>query len=149
MMHNRRVRDLNPFSGRGEGGPSAGTILVVEDERIVARDLQQRLRKLGFDVPEVACSGEEALRMAERLRPELILMDIKLKGSVDGLETARRIGERLKIPVMFLSAYDDEETRSASRLLNAVDYVSKPYEDQRLFTAIHAFFSRSAGTRKP
>jgi DNA-binding response OmpR family regulator len=68
---------------------------------------------------------------------------------VDGLETARQIGERLNIPVMILSAYDDEETRSASRALHAVDFLNKPYEDQRLFTAIHEFFTRSAGSRKP
>jgi CheY-like chemotaxis protein len=131
------------------GSLPRGTILVVEDERIVARDLQQRLRKLGFTVPEIASSGEEALRIAEQLRPQLILMDIKLAGRVNGLETARQIGERLNIPVMFLSAYDDEETRSASRALNAVDFLNKPYEDQRLFTAIHDFFTRPNGSRKP
>jgi DNA-binding response OmpR family regulator len=146
-----RAKHLNapPAGGMGKHRSSPGTILVVEDERIVARDLQQRLKRLGFTVPEVAGSGEEALRIAEQLRPQLILMDIKLRGKLDGLEAARQIGERLKIPVIFLSAYDDEETRSASRLLNAVDYLNKPFEDQRLFAAINDFFSRSTGTRKP
>lgn len=146
--HSADRRALPPGGGTGEVTRPSGTILVVEDERIVARDLQQRLKKLGFSVPDIASSGEEALRMAEQFRPQLILMDIKLKGSVDGLEAARRIGERLGIPVMFLSAYDDEETRGASRMLNPVDYLSKPFEDQRLFAAINGFFSRSAGTRK-
>ncbi len=141
MMDHRRAHRPGPSS--------LGTILVVEDERIVARDLQQRLTKLGFAVPETASSGEEALAMAEKLRPQLILMDIKLKGSVDGLEAARLIGERLRIPVMFLSAYDDEQTRAASRSLNAVEYLEKPYEDQRLFAAINNFFSRSSASRKP
>ncbi len=149
MTHARRLKEPGPPSGTGETPPASGTILVVEDERIVARDLQQRLKKLGFAVPEIACSGEEALKLAEQIRPQLILMDIKLKGSVNGLETARRIGEQLKIPVMFLSAYDDEETLSASRSMNAVDCLSKPYEDRRLFGAINDFFSRSAGSRKP
>jgi DNA-binding response OmpR family regulator len=151
MNRHSRAQSPNPAPEKGMGKHTAspGTILVVEDERIVARDLQQRLKKLGFAVPEVASSGEEALRIAELLRPQLILMDIKLRGKVDGLEAARQIGERLKIPVIFLSAYDDEETRSASRLLNAIDYLDKPFEDQRLYTAISDFFSRATGTRKP
>jgi DNA-binding response OmpR family regulator len=149
MSQQGRTEKLKRGVAAGVKLPSAGTILVVEDERIVARDLQQRLTRLGFAVPELASSGEEALRIAEHLRPQLVIMDIKLKGKIDGLEAARQIGERLNIPVMFLSAYDDEETRSKSRSLNAIDYLSKPFEDQRLFTAINGFFSRSAGTRKP
>jgi DNA-binding response OmpR family regulator len=145
---NKQSRKLPSAAAEGIAA-SSGTILVVEDERIVARDLQQRLTRLGFAVPEVASSGEEALSLAERLKPQLILMDIKLKGKVNGLEAARRIGEQLKIPVIFLSAYDDEETRSASRSLNAIDFLNKPFEDQRLFGAINDFFSRSSGTRKP
>jgi DNA-binding response OmpR family regulator len=150
MNQHSRAKNPNPApaGGMGKHTVSPGTILVVEDERIVARDLQQRLKRLGFAVPEVACSGEEALRIAELLRPQLILMDIKLRGKVDGLEAARQIGERLKIPVIFLSAYDDEETKSASRLLNAVDYLNKPFEDQQLYAAINDFFSRTQGTRK-
>jgi CheY-like chemotaxis protein len=128
---------------------SAGpTILVVEDERIVARDLQQRLKKLGFSVPDIACTGEEALRKAETVRPQLVLMDINLKGPMDGIEAAKIIGDRLKIPVMFLSAYGDEATVQKARLLDPVDYLGKPFEDQQLYTALNRFFSRSPGPRR-
>jgi len=147
-QQSRAKRSKLPATDR-ENLPSAGTILVVEDERIVARDLQQRLKRLGFAVPEPASTGEEAMRIAEQIHPQLVIMDIKLKGKIDGLEAARQIGERLNIPVMFLSAYDDEETRSISRSLNAIDYLSKPFEDQRLYTAINDFFSRSSGKREP
>jgi DNA-binding response OmpR family regulator len=147
---NKQDRSMKSASAvTGGNASSPGMILVVEDERIVARDLQQRLKRLGFAVPQVASSGEEALSLAEQLRPQLILMDIKLGGRVSGLEAARQIGERWKIPVIFLSAYDDEETRSASRMFNAIDYLNKPFEDQRLLGAINEFFSRSSGTRKP
>jgi CheY-like chemotaxis protein len=123
------------------------TILVVEDERIVAKDLQMRLGKLGFAVPETAHSGEEAIRKAGALRPQLVLMDIHLKGSVDGLEAARRIRETLKIPVLFLSAFGDERTLHEAKLLDPVGYLGKPVEDQQLYAALHAFFSRSSKAR--
>jgi len=129
--------------------PSAGpTILVVEDERIVARDLQQRLKKLGFSVPDIASTGEEALRKAEAVQPQLVLMDINLKGSMDGIEAARIIGDRLKIPVMFLSAYGDEATVQKARLLGPVDYLGKPFEDQQLYAALNKFFFRSSGPKR-
>lgn len=124
------------------------TILVVEDERIVAKDLQLRLSRLGFAVPETAGSGEEAVRKAGVLRPQLVLMDIHLKGSVDGLEAARRIRDDFKIPVLFLSAFSDEGTLRKARLLDPVGYLGKPLEDQQLYAAIHAFFSRPTTVRK-
>jgi len=124
------------------------TILVVEDERIVAKDLQLRLNRLGFTVPETASSGEEAIRKAGTLRPQLVLMDIHLKGSVDGLEAARRIREEFKIPVLFLSAFGDEGTLTKARLLDPVGYLGKPVEDQQLYSVLNAFFSRSTGARK-
>ena len=128
--------------------PQGPTILVVEDERIVARDLQQRLTKQGFRVPDIASSGEEAFKKAEIVKPQLVLMDIHLKGPMDGIEAARLIRDRLKIPVMFLSAYGDEGTESEARLLDPVAYLGKPVEDQQLYAALNAFFSRSSPSRK-
>jgi len=128
--------------------PPGPTILVVEDERIVARDLQQRLAKHGFSVPDIASSGEEAFQKAESVKPQLVLMDIHLKGPMDGIEAARLIRDRLKIPVMFLSAYGDDVTESQARMLDPVAYLGKPVEDQQLYAALNAFFSRSSGPRK-
>ena len=122
----------------------ARTILVVEDERIVARDLQTRLKRLGYSVPVIACSGEEAIAKAEQVHPNLILMDIHLKGKIDGIEAARQIGTRLNIPVIFLSAYDDLSTIDRARGLEPADYLGKPFEDQKLYAALHRFFSRNS-----
>lgn len=129
---------------RGAMNGIAKTILVVEDERIVARDLQSRLKRLGYSVPAIACSGEEAIAKAEQVQPSLILMDINLKGKIDGIEAARQIGERLKIPVIFLSAYDDDSTVTRAQGLKPADYLGKPFEDQTLYAALHQFFSRNS-----
>lgn len=126
---------------------TAGTILVVEDERIVARDLQARLKRLGYSVPVIACSGEEAIAKAEQVHPNLILMDINLKGKIDGIEAARQIGDRLKIPVIFLSAYDDASTVDRARGLKPAAYLGKPFEDHTLYATLNRFFSRN--TREP
>jgi CheY-like chemotaxis protein len=130
--------------------PSHGkpTILVVEDERIVARDLQQRLTSQGFSVPEIASSGEEALRKAAAVRPQLILMDIHLSGRMDGIQAARLIKEQLKIPVLFLTAFGDRETETNARLLDPVSYLCKPVDDHELYTALNTFFSRSRDSRR-
>lgn len=124
------------------------TVLVVEDERIVARDLQQRLTSQGFSVPEIASSGEEALRKAAAVRPQLVLMDIHLSGPMDGIEAARLIKEQFKIPVLFLTAFGDQETETKARLLNPVSYLGKPVDDLELYAALNSFFSRSRESRK-
>jgi CheY-like chemotaxis protein len=123
-----------------------GTILVVEDERIVARDLQQRLHKLGFAVPEIASTGEEAIAKAEHVRPNLVVMDINLKGTMDGIEAARAIRDRLRIPVLFLSAFGDDDTVMKARSLQPVGYLGKPFEDGELYATLNKFFARSNGT---
>jgi CheY-like chemotaxis protein len=135
MMRYRKEYSMNP-----------ATILVVEDERIVAKDLQLRLCRLGFAVPDTASSGEEAIRKAGSLRPQLVLMDIHLEGSLDGLEAARRIREEFKSPGHFLSAFGDEGTLRKAQLLHPVGYLGKPVEDQQLYAAVNTFFSR---TTKP
>ena len=76
-------------------------ILVVEDEGVVAKDLQMRLRKLGYDVPTTVQTGEEAVELPRKMRPELILMDVRLKGEMDGVETSAQIMEEFRTPVIF------------------------------------------------
>ncbi len=122
------------------------TILVVEDENIVAKDLQNRLRRLGYAVPELASSGEDAIRKASANRPDLVLMDIGLRGKIDGIEAAQQIYARLHIPVVFLTAYADDSTIRRAKVVKPFGYIGKPLEDQELYTILNNFFTRS--TRK-
>src|SRR5574342_581045 len=85
-------------------------ILVVEDENIVAKDIQNTLKGLGYVVTAVVASGEEAIQKAAETQPDLVLMDIMLKGYQDGVEAARQILTRYNIPVIYLTAYTDETT---------------------------------------
>ncbi|MDQ7054267.1 MAG: response regulator [candidate division KSB1 bacterium] len=95
-------------------------VLIVEDENIVALDIQNRLQRLGYEVVGVASSGELAIRVALDTRPDLLLMDIRLKGKMDGIEAAKAIIKQLQIPVVYLTAYADSQTfesRQAHRAL--------------------------------
>ncbi|MCI0528677.1 MAG: response regulator, partial [Nitrospira sp.] len=85
-------------------------ILVVEDNTIVAKDIQYSLKQLGYTVPTIAFSGEEAVQEAGEIRPDLVLMDIRLNGDMDGVEAARQIHERFDIPVIYLTAHSDGPT---------------------------------------
>jgi two-component system, response regulator PdtaR len=103
-------------------------ILVVEDEGIVALDLQQRLLKLGYQVPALAFSGEEAVRKVEEFLPGLVLMDIRLRGSMDGIAAAHIIKSGHDIPIIFLTALGDEATYKQALSTGPVAILSKPYE---------------------
>lgn len=108
------------------------TILVVEDEGIVAMDLQQRLSAMGYSVPALAASREEALRKAAEVRPDLVLMDIRLKGYVDGVEVAGKIREMLDVPHVFLTAYSDPATLARAKVTEPLGYIVKPFDDETL-----------------
>jgi two-component system, response regulator PdtaR len=88
----------------------ANKILIVEDERITAEDLEEVLKDLGYQVSAVVSSGEEAIREGERNQPDLVLMDIRIKGDMDGAETARILRERFDVPVVYLTAHADRDT---------------------------------------
>ncbi len=123
------------------GGPSMNTgILIVEDEGLIALDLQKELERAGFTVVMVADNGAEALLNVERLRPTLVLMDIRLRGDQDGIETADLIRRRFHIPVMFVTAYADRETIFRARITGPFDYIVKPFHGvdfrNRIETAI-------------
>ena len=90
-------------------------VMVVEDERIVAFDLQQRLSELGYEVPAIAASCEEALRKAEQTKPDLILMDIRIQGDLDGIETASRLQSVCPAPIVYLSAHSEDTTLDRAR----------------------------------
>ncbi len=91
-------------------------ILIVEDEQITAADIDDILRHLGYSVSGIVSSGDEAVKKAEETRPDLILMDIRIKGDMDGVEAAREIRRRFDIPVIYLTAHADSETLARAKL---------------------------------
>jgi PAS domain S-box-containing protein/putative nucleotidyltransferase with HDIG domain len=124
-------------------------ILVVEDESIVAMDIQHRLRKLGYAVVRVAPSGEEALAAARELAPDLVLMDIMLEGRMDGIETAAAIREAQDVPVIYLTAYADEKTLARAKITEPFGYIIKPFEDREIHSSIEiARYKHEAELRK-
>lgn len=123
-------------------------ILVVEDEGIVAKDLQNRLRALGYFVLSVAVSGEEAIGKTEKLHPDLVLMDIKLKGKIDGIEAAKQIRVQFNIPVIYVTAYADEETLKRAKGTGVYGYILKPFEDRELRANIEAALFKHGAEKK-
>lgn len=108
------------------------TILVVEDEAIVAMDLKNILTDLGYEVPDTVASGEEAIQKALELRPDLILMDIHLSREIDGIDAAKKIIQDLDIPVIYLTAYADEETLERASQTATFGYILKPFEAREI-----------------
>jgi signal transduction histidine kinase len=111
-------------------------ILVVEDEEITAMDIQNRLIQLGYDVPKTAATGKDAITLAKKLKPDLILMDVVLKGEMNGTEAARLISNQQHIPIIFVSAYNDEKTINSAKLSNPYGYLTKPFETRDLEISI-------------
>ncbi len=111
-------------------------ILVVEDETIVALDLQNSLKILGYDVVGMASTGLEAIAKAENKRPDLILMDIMLKGDMDGIQAAETIRSFLDVPVIFLTACADETTLNSAKITEPFAYMIKPFEERELHSHI-------------
>ncbi|HSF33769.1 MAG TPA: response regulator [Candidatus Tectomicrobia bacterium] len=106
------------------------SILIVEDERLIAIDLQRRLTRLGYTVVALAASGVEAVEKALALHPDVVLMDIRLQGAMDGVEAARQIQASVGIPVVFMTAYVDEETTQRIRDTSPWGYLHKPFTVQ-------------------
>ena len=111
-------------------------IMIVEDEALVALQIKEALESAGYGVPGVAASGEEAIAMALDTEPDLILMDIHLKGTIDGIQTANRIRERFDIPVIYLTAYSDTATVERAKETEPFGYILKPISDRSLQLSI-------------
>ncbi len=110
-------------------------ILIVEDERIVAEDIKTKLEYVGYAVAGIASSGEDSLKKTEKLKPDLVLMDIVLEGKMDGLNAAAQILSRFNIPVVYLTAYSDKKTLKKAKVTEPFGFITKPFEAQDLFTA--------------
>lgn len=111
-------------------------ILIVEDESIVAKDIQQSLKKLGYGVLGICSSGEEAIGLATELKPDLVLMDIMLKGNMNGIEAASEIREKISRPVIYLTAYADESTLAKAKHTEPYGYIMKPFKEIDLRSSI-------------
>jgi len=111
-------------------------ILVVEDEIIIAKDLQYILIDLGYNVPYIVSSGEEAIKIAKAIKPDLTIMDIKLSGELDGIEAAMQIHKSLDIPTIFLTAYNDLETSERLKEAEPSGYITKPVDGIELSVII-------------
>jgi len=111
-------------------------ILIVEDEGIVADEIKSRLLNLGYHVVGIAMTGQEAISQAFETFPDLILMDIMLKGDMDGVGAAHQIRDRMDIPVVYLTAYGDEETLQRAKVSEPFSYILKPLKERELNAAI-------------
>jgi PAS domain S-box-containing protein len=111
-------------------------IMVVEDEGIIAEDIQESLLEMGYNVTSVISSGEEALQRVEQERPDLVLMDVVLQGDMDGIEAARRIRSRMNVPIIYLTAYTDAKMLERAKATEPFAYMIKPFRERELHTNI-------------
>jgi len=117
-------------------------ILIVEDERLIAIDLQRRLTRLGYTVVALAASGAEAIQQALALHPDVVLMDIRLQGNMDGVEAAQHIHASVAIPVVFMTAYVDEVTQQRVRATSCWGCLYKPFTPHQVQSALTRVLSR-------
>ena len=113
-----------------------GRIMVVEDEGVVALQIRESLQGMGYEVPLVALTGEEAVARLLETEPDLVLMDIQLKGALSGIDTAQRIRKRLDVPIVYLTAFSDAETLVQAQLTEPYGYILKPFEEKGLHAII-------------
>lgn len=115
---------------------SKTNVLVVEDESIVSKDIQHSLKKLGYNVVGAAATGEKAVELATETKPDIVLMDIMLKGDMNGIEAADEIRSTMNIPVIYLTAYADEGTLARAKVTEPCGYIIKPFKEIDIHTSI-------------
>jgi PAS domain S-box-containing protein len=123
-------------------------ILIVEDESIVAMALQKTLQAFGYTVVGTAIKGTDAIRLAKQTWPDLILMDIRIQGPIDGIETADRINAFYDIPVIFLTAYSDDETLSRAIATRGYAFLTKPFNERELYSNIEMVINKHRTYKK-
>ena len=111
---------------------TAPRIFVVEDQALVARDIQTRLISMGYDVLGTASRASDAVSQVLELMPDLVLMDINLKGEMDGIEAAARITKQLDVPIIYCTAYSNEATLARAKITAPYGYVLKPFDNREL-----------------
>jgi PAS domain S-box-containing protein len=123
-------------------------ILIVEDQRLIAADIESRLRNMGYEVVGSVAEGEEAIGIASEKHPDLVLMDIRLRGPMDGIQAAASIRELIDIPVVYLTAYADEETIARARRTSPYGYLVKPFNERELRAAVEIAISKHETDRE-
>lgn len=123
-------------------------ILIVEDEIVVARELEARLRGLGYAIAGIALSGEEALRAASELQPGIVLVDIVLKGPMDGIAVADEMRTRFDLPVVYVTAYTDESTVRRAKVTEPYGYIVKPFSESEVYAAVEIALHKHQAERK-
>jgi len=121
----------------------AARVLIVEDEQIVAADLESKLRRMGHKVVGITASGEEAVRLADQVRPELVLMDIQLHGQMSGIEAAKKIQRNTAAQIVFVTAYAGVFLRDPTQMQPPGMCVSKPFSQYELQAALDAVVRKS------
>ncbi len=111
-------------------------VLIAEDDNITALQIKKKLLSWNFQVIGIASSGDEAVEMALNTLPDVILMDIILKGNMDGISAAKIILQNLEVPIIYLTAYADEKTMERARLTEPQNYIVKPFDDMELRFAL-------------
>lgn len=111
-------------------------IMIVEDEIIVAKALRKELEDLGYGVCQVTSSGKEALEIAENEKPDLVIMDIRLHGEMDGIEAAGEIKDRFGIPAIFVTGYSKDEMKERFGVVGSIGHVEKPWSRDKLKSSI-------------
>ena len=124
------------------------SVLIVEDEAIVAKTIERRLESLGYSISGIASTGIEAVDLAKKKKPDLVLMDIGLPGKMDGIEAAQEIKDRFGIPVIYLTAYGDETTLRRAQVTEPFGYLMKPFEAGDLYRTIEVAIYKSGMERE-
>jgi DNA-binding NarL/FixJ family response regulator len=127
---------------------AATRILLVEDERLVALSLTRQLESLGYEVVGRAASGRAAIEKAGQLRPDVVLMDIRLAGEMDGIEAAAEILKQFELPVIYLTAFSNHDILERAKVTEPLGYILKPYEDRELHVVIETALYRYRVTRE-
>ena len=123
-------------------------LIIADDEVIISTQLEEFLMTKGFDIVGIATSGVQAVEMARELKPDLMLMDIVMPGELDGIAAAAKINRELKIPVIFLTAYADEEMIQRAKPIGPFGYVLKPIQEQQILAAIEIALHKKNMERK-
>ena len=114
--------------------------MIVEDELLIAENIKRALQKDKFDICAVTVSGEESLKLANKLRPDLVIMDIILSGKINGVEAAAKMHEQYGTPIIFLTAYADEKTLEGAFAAEPYGYLVKPVREKDIRTAVKMAF---------
>lgn len=123
-------------------------VLVVEDESIVSKDIQHSLKKLGYNVVGAAATGEKAIELVRSEKPDVVLMDIMLKGDMSGIDTAEIVKKEVNIPVIYLTAYADEATLAKAKITEPYGYIIKPFKEIDLHTSIEMAIYKSVKNKE-